>query len=252
MMVMVKNAIHFRDRIERRDWKGFGLKNNLTGNQELPYEKFLTLGAEALTEAELIAIILRTGTKDCPALKMAQKVLSLAKGKEPGLNGLHHISLEELMEIPGIGEVKAVKIKCIAELAVRMACERAAASVRFNYPDTVAAYYMEKLRHEEKEIVLLLLLDNKLNLIEEYMVSLGTVRASLLSTREVFIEALKCRASNLMLLHNHPSGDPHPSKQDIIITRKIKEAGELMDIPLVDHVILGDQCYISLKEEDLL
>ena len=111
---------------------------------------------------------------------------------------------------------------------------------------------MEKLRHEEKEIVLLLLLDNKLNLIEEYMVSLGTVRASLLSTREVFIEALKCRASNLMLLHNHPSGDPHPSKQDIIITRKIKEAGELMDIPLVDHVILGDQCYISLKEEDLL
>ena len=143
------------------------MKNNLTKNQELPYEKFLALGAEALTEAELIAIILRTGTKDCPALKMAQKVLSLAKGKEPGLNGLHHISLEELMEIPGIGEVKAVKIKCIAELAVRMACERAAASVRFNYPDTVAAYYMEKLRHEEKEIVLLLLLDNKLNLIGE-------------------------------------------------------------------------------------
>ena len=83
MMVMVKNAIHFRDRIERRDWKGFVLKNNLTKNQELPYEKFLALGAEALTEAELIAIILRTGTKDCPALKMAQKVLSLAKGTIP-------------------------------------------------------------------------------------------------------------------------------------------------------------------------
>lgn len=223
-----------------------------TANSELPYEKFLSMGSDALTEAELIAIILRTGTKDCPALQTARKVLALAKGREPGLNGLHHISLKELMEIPGIGQVKAVKIKCIAELAVRMACQRAKTSLRFDYPDTVAAYYMERLRHEEKEIVLLLLLDNKLNLIEEYMVSLGTVRSSLLSAREVFIEALKCRASNLVLLHNHPSGDPHPSKQDIIITRKIKEAGELMDIPLVDHIILGDNCYISLKEEDLL
>lgn len=228
------------------------MTTGITVNSELPYEKFLSMGPDSLTEAELIAIILRTGTRDCPALKMAQKVLSLAKGKEPGLNGLHHISLKELMEIPGIGEVKAVKIKCIAELAVRMACQRAKESLRFDYPDTVAAYYMERLRHEEKEIVLLLLLDNKLNLIEEYMVSLGTVRSSLLSAREVFIEALKCRASNLVLLHNHPSGDPHPSKQDIIITRKIKEAGELMDIPLVDHIILGDNCYISLKEEDLL
>lgn len=225
---------------------------NTTNNPELPYEKFLSLGPDALTEAELIAIILRTGTKDCPALQTAQKVLALAKGKEPGLNGLHHISLKELMEIPGIGEVKAVKIKCITELAVRMACQRAKSSLRFGHPDTVAAYYMERLRHEEREIVLLLLLDNKLDLIEEYMISLGTVRASLLSAREIFIEALKYRASNLMLLHNHPSGDPHPSKQDIIITKKIKEAGELMDIPLVDHVILGDNCYISLKEEDLL
>ena len=113
-------------------------------------------------------------------------------------------------------------------------------------------YYMEKLRHQEKEIILLLLLDNKLNLIEEYMVSMGTARASLLSSREVFIEALKCRACYLMLMHNHPSGDPHPSSQDIAVTRKIKEAGELMDIPLIDHIILGDNCYMSLKEEDLL
>ena len=169
-----------------------------------------------------------------------------------GLNSLHHISLAELMEIPGIGEVKAVKIKCLAELAVRMAKEKAAASLRFDFPETVADFYMEKLRHQEKEIILLLLLDNKLNLIEEYMVSMGTARASLLSAREVFIEALKCRACHLMLMHNHPSGDPHPSSQDIAITRKIKEAGELMDIPLIDHIILGDNCYMSLKEEDLL
>ena len=156
------------------------------------------------------------------------------------------------MEIPGIGEVKAVKIKCLSELAMRMSRERAAGGLHFDAPETVADYYMERMRHQEKEIILLLLLDNKLKLIEEYMISLGTVRASLLSPREVFLEAFKCRASNLMLLHNHPSGEPKPSSMDIAVTRQIKEAGELMDIPLIDHIILGDGCYISMKGEDLL
>ena len=222
-----------------------------TEKSVMPYEKFMTHGASALTEAELLAIILRTGTKNYSALDLAQKILSIA-GQEKGLNSLHHLSLEELMEIPGIGEVKAVKVKCLAELAVRMARERAAQTLRFDTPHTVADYYMEIMRHQEKEIILLLLLDNKLKLIEEYMISMRTVKASLLSPREVFVQALKCRACYLMLLHNHPSGDPHPSRQDIVITQKIKEAGELMDIPLLDHIIVGDGCYISLKEEEIL
>ena len=133
-----------------------------------------------------------------------------------------------------------------------MARQRVARELKFDSPSSVAAYYMEEMRHQENEKILLLLLDNKLNLIEEYMISLGTVNSSLLSTRDVFIRALKCRASHLMLLHNHPSGDPKPSRQDILITRKMKQAGELMDIPLVDHIILGDGIYTSLKEEDLL
>lgn len=219
--------------------------------KDLPYEKFMSLGPSALTEAELLAIILRTGTKNCPALELAEKVLSLP-GKSRGLNLLHHISLRELMEVPGIGEVKAVKVKCIAELAMRMSQERAADTVCFNAPHTVAEYYMERLRHKEKEIVLLLHLDNKLKLIEEYILSMGTAKASLISSREIFIQALKCRACNLMLLHNHPSGDPHPSSADVEITKKIKEAGELMDIPLIDHIVVGDGCYISFKEEHLL
>ncbi len=223
-----------------------------TAKSSLPYEKFMDLGAGALTEAELLAIILRTGTRNYSALELAGMILSLDAGGSQGLNSLHHISLRELMEIPGIGKVKAVKVKCIAELASRMARERAAVSLRFTAPATVADYYMEKMRHQEKEVVLLLLLDNKLNLIEEYMISVGTVRASLLSSREIFIEALKCRASYLMLLHNHPSGDPKPSGHDINMTQKIKEAGELMDIPLMDHIIVGDGCYISLKEEHVL
>ena len=112
----------------------------ITENAMLPYEKFRLLGPEALTEAELLAIILRTGVRNCPATELAQKVLSLAKGKYRGLSSLHHISLAELMEIPGIGEVKAVKIKCLTELAVRMAKERAAASLRFDFPETVAGH----------------------------------------------------------------------------------------------------------------
>ena len=218
----------------------------------LPYEKFLALGPKALTEEELIAIILRTGTKNTPALKLAEEILSKASSKEEGLNGLHHLSVQELMEIPGIGEVKAVKIKCMAEMAIRMARHKAAAKLKFDAPETVADYYMEEMRHQEKEKILLLLLDNRLQLIEEYMVSLGTVNASLLSTRDVFVKALTCRASSFMLLHNHPSGDPAPSRNDIQITQKMKEAGELMDMPLIDHIILGNGTFISLKKEELI
>lgn len=220
--------------------------------EELPYEKFLTLGPKALTEAELLAITLRTGTKNCSALELAQQILLKASGKSKGLNGLHHLSLQELMEIPGIGEVKAVKVKCMAEMAIRMSKQRAAIALKFDTPETVADYYMEQMRHLEKEKILLLLLDNKLHLIEEYMISLGTVNASLLSTRDVFIQALRVRASNIILLHNHPSGDPSPSREDIMITQTMKEAGELMDIPLIDHIILGNGTFISLKKEELM
>ena len=105
---------------------------------------------------------------------------------------------------------------------------------------------------EEKEKILLLSLDNKMQLIEKYILSIGTVHASILSPREVFVQAVKNQASHVMLLHNHPSGDPVPSTQDILITNKIKEAGLLLDIPLMDHLIIGNGCYVSLKEQGLL
>lgn len=219
---------------------------------DMPYEKFLKFGPESLSEAELLAVILRTGTKNCSAVSLAEKILSLSKGKQKGLNALHHISLSELMEIPGIGEVKAVKIKCIGELSKRMARERAEDELRFDLPSTVASYFMEELRHEEKEMILLLSLDSRLHLIEKYVLSIGTVNASLLSPREVFVRALKCQASSVILLHNHPSGDATPSREDLLVTGKIKETGELVEIPLIDHIIIGDGCYTSLKEKNLL
>lgn len=219
---------------------------------DMPYEKFIRMGAEALTEKELLAIILRTGTKNHSAMELADMILSCRKNREEGLNSLHHLTLKELMEIPGIGEVKAVKIKCISELAKRMAMQKAEKTLRFNKPSTVAEYFMEELRHEEKEKILLLSLDNKMQLIEKYILSIGTVHASILSPREVFVQAVKNQASHVMLLHNHPSGDPVPSSQDILITNKIKEAGLLLDIPLMDHLIIGNGCYVSLKEQGLL
>ena len=221
-----------------KEWKGNHLK---------PYEKFLKHGAASLTDAELLAIIIRTGTKNASALTIAQKLLDrFAQNRQ--LNSLHHITIQELMEMEGIGEVKAVKIKCIAELSGRMAKQHAAQTLDFKTPSSIADYYMEQMRHEEVEKVLLLLLDTKLHLMEEYLLSKGTVNASLLSTREVFRHALRAGACKIVLLHNHPSGSCNPSMEDLSVTKKIMEAGNLMEIPLLDHLIVGDGCYLSLKE----
>lgn len=220
--------------------------------EELPYEKFLSKGPDALTEAELLAIILRTGTKEHSPVELGQQILRLPAVREEGLNGLHHVTVRELMGIKGIGQVKAVKIKCLAELSMRMAMTAAKKELQFRNPASVARYYMEKLRHEKREKVLLLFLDHKECLLGEELLSVGTVNTSLLSPREVFVRALKSEAVHIMLLHNHPSGDPTPSGQDIAITDEIKEIGKMIDIPLIDHIVIGDNRYISFKEAGLL
>jgi len=219
---------------------------------ELPYEKFLKYGPESLSEAELLAIILRTGTKDCSSVELGRQILDLAGAPYKGLLGLYHISVEELKQLRGIGEVKAVKIKCIAELSMRMARARKAPLLKFTSPRSVAEYFMEEMRHEEREKVILLCLDNKAQLISRSVLSVGTANASLLSPREVFQYALRVHAVHIMVLHNHPSGDPLPSREDMEITRRLTKTGELMEIPLVDHIIIGDNKYTSFKESGLL
>lgn len=216
--------------------------------QELPYERFLRFGPESLTEAELLAIIIRTGTQEKSAVQLAEQVLGLAKYPKEGLLGLHDVSLEELEGIKGIGQVKAVKLKCIAELSVRMSTATAKEGVRFTSSGHAAAYFMEKLRHRDTECVLLVSLDAKGQLIREKKLSEGSVRAALISPREVFLEALDAKAVNIMLVHNHPSGDPTPSRSDMEITSAVRELGEKMDIPLLDHIVIGDNRYISFRE----
>ena len=156
------------------------------------------------------------------------------------------------MQLKGIGQVKAVKIKCITELSRRMAKECAKEGLVFNNPSTVATYYMEELRHEKRERVLLVLLDSKGLVLKEVILSTGTVNASLISTREIFIEVLKAEAVGIVLLHNHPSGNPMPSSRDDEVTSLIKKGAELLDVAFIDHIIIGDKDYYSFKEKGLL
>jgi len=216
--------------------------------QDLPYEKFIRFGAENLTEAELIAIILRTGTKDSSALQLANQVLGLAKYPREGLLGLHDVTLEELMSIKGIGMVKAIKLKCLTELSMRISRTCAKKGLCFTNARTVANYFMERLRHRRTECVILVCLDSKGQLLHEKKLSDGSVNMSLISPREIFLEALQWKAVNILLVHNHPSGDPTPSKSDRELTENVRYIGEKMDIPLLDHIIIGDNRYISFKE----
>lgn len=227
-------------------------KKQLFQAQILPYERFLRFGPENLTEVELLAIIIRTGTKDCNALQLAEQVLGLAKYPKEGLLGLYDVTLKELQSIKGIGQVKAVKLKCLTELSMRMSAATAKDGMRFNSSGNVADYFMEKLRHKKTECVILVCLDAKGQVISERKLSEGTVRMSLISPREIFLAALDCGAVNILLVHNHPSGDPTPSRADMDLTANVKELGDKMDIPLLDHIVIGDNRYTSFKEASIL
>lgn len=226
-------------------------KNNQT-YKLLPYERFLQCGPENLSEMELLAIIIRTGTKDCNALQLAEQVLELTKYPKKGLLGLNDVPMQKLMDIKGIGEVKAVKLKCLAELSKRISTARAWEGICFNNSGKVADYFMEKLRHKKTECVVLVCLDAKTQMISEQTLSEGSVRMSLISPREIFLTALEYSAVNILLVHNHPSGDPSPSRADRELTANVKELGDKMNIPLLDHIIIGNHCYTSFKEALLL
>ena len=218
---------------------------------ERPYEKCQRFGAASLTDAELLAVILRTGTQGENSLELARRILHPDFGSE-GLLSLYRWTGEQLMRIRGIGRVKAVQILCLAELAKRMSQETAAEGLDFSSPEKIARYYMEDARHQNTEVLKLLFLNTRSKLIGESDISTGTVDTALVSPRELFIEALQRGAVSIVLLHNHPSGDPTPSKADVRITRRLKEAGSMIGITLLDHIIIGNNCFISLREKGFL
>jgi len=217
---------------------------------ERPYEKCERYGAGVLSDAELLAVILRTGTKNQRVIDLAVNILNYSTAY-PGLKGLNYLTMKELTRIKGVGRVKAIELLCLTEITKRMAKEIHRDGLKLVTPGSVADYYMQDMRHLPTEQVMLLMMDSKNRLIKDLVISEGTVNSSIMPTREVYLQALKYEAVNIILLHNHPSGDPTPSAEDIRVTRKLCEAGNLIGITLMDHLIIGDNRYISLKEQGL-
>ncbi len=216
--------------------------------EERPYEKCLEHGAEALSDAELLAVVLRTGVKGESALELSRKVLA-QHGEANGLLGIYHMSISDLTKVKGLGRVKAIQLKCVAELSRRIARATFSEGVIFKEPETVARYYMEELRHQEQEVLMLAMLNSKGRLMKDQVISKGTVRASLISPREIFIEAVRNQAVSIIMLHNHPSGDPMPSPEDLLLTRRVRKAGHILGIELQDHIIIGDCRAVSMREQ---
>ena len=170
-----------------------------------------------------------------------------------GLLNLIYLDMDKLMKIRGIGMVKAVQLKCAGELAKRISMASRHKEIILKNPFTIASYYMERLRHEQRrKYWLLTMFDSKNMLIGEEVLSVGTSRAALISPGEISKTALLAHAEYIVLLHNHPSGNPEPSNEDVKVTLKIKKCGELLDVLLMDHIIIGDNCYFSFREQGVL
>ena len=214
---------------------------------ERPYEKMQFLGGKALSDAELLAIIIKTGSKGETAIELAQKILILLNdnGKN-SLRELQNISIEEFMSIKGIGKVKAIQLKAVLELVKRMSKPLNYLNIKINSPQDVANILMEELRYEKREIVKVIILNIKNIVIKILDVSLGGTNFASIEPKEVLVEAIKMQAPKIILVHNHPSGDVAPSKEDFIVTDRIYETADIMGIKMLDHIIIGDGEYKSL------
>jgi DNA repair protein RadC len=219
-------------------------------SDERPREKMLAKGSAALSNAELLAILLRTGTKADSVLRLAERLLK--KHEEMGLAGLAVLTPQEMSRIKGIGLAKAVTISAAVEIGKRLASLVPGDRPVIRSPLDAANYMMPKLRFEAKEHFIVILLSTKNHIIATPTISVGTLNASLVHARELFKEAINYSAASVILIHNHPSGDPSPSKEDIELTQKLVQAGKVLDISVLDHVIIGDNKYVSLKEKGII
>jgi DNA repair protein RadC len=212
--------------------------------QERPRERMQQYGPEALSNAELIAILLRVGSKGESAVRMAERLLS----EFGGLVGLTRARIPQLSAIPGIGLAKATQIKAAFELGRRLATTSDGPRPTINNAWDAAKLVMEDLRYQQQERLVAIFLDTRNQVIRVHTVSVGTLTGSPAHPREIFREALAHGSANLIVCHNHPSGDPSPSRDDIALTARLKQAGDLMGVTLLDHIIIGDGRHISLKE----
>lgn len=214
---------------------------------ERPYEKLEQYGEKNLTNAELLAIIIKSGTREETSVQLAQKILLLNENQDKNnLNFLREITIEELIKIKGIGKVKAIQIKATCELASRMNSIDNYKNITINKPSDVANILFEKMRFEKQEMLKVVILGNKNKLLKIKDIAKGCGNFVKASIKDVLNEAVKVQAMQIILVHNHPSGDVTPSKNDIEFTREVKKASTILGINLIDHIIIGGNNYISI------
>ncbi len=216
--------------------------------EERPREKLKNLGADVLSNAELLAILIRVGNRYESAIQVATRIL--ARGG--GLRSLPGLSLEELQENKGIGPDKAVMIKAALELGSRLATTPPERGGSITTPRQTADLFMEDLRYKKKEYFKVLLLNTKNHVISKEEISVGSLSASIAHPREIFNIPLRKSAASIILIHNHPSGDPSPSQEDLDVTRRLVDAGNILGVIVRDHIIIGDGCFFSFREKGLL
>ncbi len=215
---------------------------------ERPREKLIKYGAEKLSNPELLALIIRTGNRDRTAIELSQDILN----KFGGLKALIDLRVEEIKEVKGVGTAKSCQLKALIELSKRIFSSSSNNNIVIKSPQDVSNLLMPELRYEKQEVFKLILLNIKSQVIAVPQISKGGLTSSIVHPREVFKEAVKRSSAGIILVHNHPSGVPDPSQEDINITQKLKKAGDLMGIDVLDHIIIGDGVITSMKEKNLI
>lgn len=212
---------------------------------ERPLERGMSLGVQSLSNIELLALIIRTGTQDRSALNLSEEIIALCPG---GLYDLPSLQTEDLKKIRGMGNAKAMAVRAAAELGKRIAASRQPERLAAGNPEDAAKLFMERLRFERKEHFICVCVNNKCEMLGWEEVSVGELTSAPVHPREAFLKAVRCSAAGVIFLHNHPTGDPSPSHADYQVTERLVQCGRLLGIHVLDHIIVGDGVYQSMNE----
>lgn len=215
---------------------------------ERPRERLLRYGVEALSNAELLAVILGSGSKKENILNLSTRIIK----KNGGLNGILNSTLEDFMNLHGIGKAKAAQLMALIELSKRFKSYKGGDEHKISSPKDAAELVMEEMRNLKQEHLKVIMLNTKNIVIFIKDVSIGSLNSSIVHPREVFCDAIRKSSASIIICHNHPSGDPVPSNEDINITYRLKECSKLLGVDLLDHLIIGNGKYTSLKEKGIL
>ncbi len=216
--------------------------------EERPRERLEAYGELTLSNTELLAVILGSGTKGKSVLALSQELLSLFGS----LTALAEAGLNDLCKVKGLGKAKAIQLKAALGLGQRLARENGSPKYKITTPEHAYFWIRDRIAHQKREIFGAILLDVRGNAVRWEEISIGTLTQTLVHPREVFSPAIQHRAAGLILAHNHPSGDPTPSPQDIILTRSLIQASHVLGIPINDHIIVSSSGFVSLKEEGII